>query len=488
MPNGSDCAAVLQTEAIRVPTQWFVLDATADGRAAGWLRADVPGEIDYLHARREPPAGGDAKAAYVAMRPALLHGLFDAYERRRGRGQQGAAGRVGRGRPGRTRWAGVCWPSGRWTWPTPCSGTPASSPPWLRVGVGGSEADRRSFLSHVRGQYFGLPDFSGPYYGRHTPGQLYGNEFDAVLLCPSDADAAAIVGHLVPLHIAETRFARAHLQRHSPGGMMVIEQVLAASSQWRKIDWFALTAYPYFRRLWDAPRDDLLAVLDYARCPARAQDPWAAIKGRSREKTWDDLDLGPADDLLAGDAAYRVTPGDHRTRRLLAGFLLSHRDHAEVLRQCDLARSEGGYDANDRWLRVEAFARLGTGDEDHGRPLLDQYRRRLGAVAEPSAKVLDEVGSLGLMASDWRLAFESARRAVGKDRFLGHAYDTMVIAGRESGNAAYEQEAADLARANGVTVPIHVREQTAKVMKTAKLVKLPEPPAPQRRKWWQVWR
>ena len=64
----------------------------------------------------------------------------------------------------------------------------------------------------------------------------------------------------------------------------------------------------------------------------------------------------------------------------------------------------------------------------------------------------------------------------------------MVIAGRESGNAAYEREAAELARANGVTVPIHVREQTAKVLKTAKVVRQPEPPVTQQRKWWQFWR
>jgi hypothetical protein len=32
MPSGSDCCAILQTEAVVVPTQWFVLDCTADGR------------------------------------------------------------------------------------------------------------------------------------------------------------------------------------------------------------------------------------------------------------------------------------------------------------------------------------------------------------------------------------------------------------------------------------------------------------------------
>ena len=286
-------------------------------------------------------------------------------------------------------------------------------PAVIRVGIGGGDQEREFYLGQVRDQYFGLPDFSGPYYGRHTPGQLYGNEFDATLLCPADDDAAAVLAHLVPLHLAETRFAKSHLHRHSPGGMMVIERVLAESMTWRKIDWFAVTAYPYFRRLWDARQDDILDVLDYARCPQRAADPWAAIKGRSREKNWDAFGLGAGGtDLLDGEAAYRVTPGDHRTRLLLAGFLLNHREHADVLRHCDLARSGGGYDASDRWLRVEAFARLGLGDETQGRVLLAEYRRRLEAIPDPSAKVLDEIGSLALSCrrtGRWR-----SSRAVGR--------------------------------------------------------------------------
>ncbi len=41
MPNGTDCSGILQTEALCVPTQWFVSDCTKDGRIAQWLRADI---------------------------------------------------------------------------------------------------------------------------------------------------------------------------------------------------------------------------------------------------------------------------------------------------------------------------------------------------------------------------------------------------------------------------------------------------------------
>jgi hypothetical protein len=48
---GTNRSAVLRTEALCAPTQWFVLDCTGDGRAAAWLRADLTNEVDYLHVR-----------------------------------------------------------------------------------------------------------------------------------------------------------------------------------------------------------------------------------------------------------------------------------------------------------------------------------------------------------------------------------------------------------------------------------------------------
>ena len=88
----------------------------------------------------------------------------------------------------------------------------------LRVAVGGGDGDVRRYLSAVHRQYFGTVDFAKPYYGRHAPGDLYGNEFDSTLLCPDYAAAASLLGHLVALHLEETRFARAHLERTGPAG------------------------------------------------------------------------------------------------------------------------------------------------------------------------------------------------------------------------------------------------------------------------------
>jgi hypothetical protein len=487
MPNGTDCAAVLQTEAVCVPTQWCVFDYTSDGRAAEWLRSDLSNEIDYLHVQSSADDVASLHDRHVADRPSLLHALYDAYERRVERGSKGRL----------VVWfvADLADDAGRyWLAEAPLDVSNAMFwraglvPAVMRIGIGGGETDRRRFLSAVRDQYFGLPDFSLPYYGKHTPGEIYGNEFDSTLLCPSDEEALALVEHLVTLHLDETAFARAHLQRHSAGGIFVIEQVMRESRQWRRIDWLAVTAYPFFPRLWELPRDDVLAVLDYRRCPQREENPWAALSGHSREKNWDHLDLDATINPVDGYQPDRVTPGDHRTRLMLAEFLLGHRLNDEVLHQCDLGRTEGGYSANDRWLKVEALARDGLGDEPQARVLFKRYRERLQAAADQTARTMDEIAGIALMEGNFSLAYETACRAVERDRFLGHAYDTMVIAARSSGNEGWERGATELAARNGVTIPIHVREKTSGVLKSAKAVAADAPPTPQERKWWQFWR
>jgi hypothetical protein len=486
MPNGTDCSNILQTEALCVPTQWFVLDCARDGRVSKWLRADLSGEIDYLHLDADADAV-DAKAALKKLRPKVLRELADTGDRRR---SEGSLGRL-------VVWiiADLAEPLGNLLLaelPLDLSNatfwSSSNVPAVIRAGIGGSAADRRRCLSVVRDQYFGRPDFSKPYYGKHEPGQLYDNEFDSTLLCDNDDEMRSIIELLVPLHLAETKFAKAHLQRHQRGGMFVIEQVMKNSLQWRKIDWLAVTSYPYFRRLWTAGQQDILELLDYRRCPERANDPWAALKGRQREKNWNDLNLDPAAfNPLQDEEPYRVTDGDHRTRFLLAGFLLRHKLNDDVFQQCEIGRAEGGYPNNPKWTKIEGLALSALGRKDEGRELLSVYRRKLQEERSPSADVLDEIASMALFEGEFQLAFDTARQAVAKDKFLGHAYDTMVWAGRESGNSEYERSATELAKQNGVTVPIHVREQTNKVLKTAKVVKSPPVKKAVPKKWWQFW-
>jgi hypothetical protein len=484
MPNGTDCSNVLQSEALCVPTQWFFLDCTADGRAGEWLKADLGNDIDYFHlALRDV----DPETCVISMRPAVLHAILDAHARRVAEGSKGRlviwiVGHLGD--PAEVRLLAelpldvsnfMFWESGL-------------VPIVIRCAVGGTDEDRHRYLRPVREQYFGLTDFSAPYYGKHDAGRVYGNEFDSTLLASDGAQLRKLVEYLVPLHVEEARFARAHLQRHSPGGMFVIEDVMRNSARWRKIDWLGVAAYPFFKRLWDLARDDVLEVLDYRRCPGRAKDPWAALSGRAREKNWDDLGLDPTPwNPFDGERAYRITPGDHPVRLRLAKFLLRQDAFAEVLEHCEIARAEGGYDAAERWLKAEAMARHGLGRKAEARALFAQYRQQLERVTDPSAELLDEIGGIALMEGDFTTAYEVARRAIGKDRFLGHAYDTMVIAGRSSGNAEYERAATELAAMNKVTVPIHVRESVSQAMKGAKVI-----PAgahrPTRRRWWQFWR
>jgi hypothetical protein len=482
VPNGTDCSNILQTEAICVPTQWFIVDCTKEGRIAPWLKADLSGEIDYFHC----DGLCDPHAGFQQLRPNVLHALLDAYHRRKAEGSRGRL----------VVWviADLSEPLGNLLlaqlpldianlmfWESHLV------PVVIRAGIDGTAEDRRRYLSCIRDQYFGLPDFSRPYYGKHTPGQIYGNEFDSTLLSPNDAGLRNIVEHLVTLHLAETRFAKSHLQRNSRGGILVIEQVMKESLRWRKIDWLAATSYPFFKRLWNTEREDILDLLDYSRCPARQQNPWATLQGRSREKNWNDLDLDPVkSDPLVGQSPYRVSPGDHRTRLALAHFLLSHRLYEDVLAQCKVAQDEGGYRASDQWLKIEGLAQRGVGKDSESRKLFGQYREKLEADPSPTAQTFDEIASMALMERDFRSAFDSALKAVKRDRFLTHAYDAMVLAGRESGDPSFEKQAIELAKDNGVAIPIHVRERTAQVMKGAKVSEVkPQPPAA--KKWWKFW-
>ncbi len=406
MPNGTDCAAILQTEAVCVPTQWFIIDCTTSGRAAQWLRADLGNAIDYLHltAHHDVDAAA-AKATLIALRPKALHALYEAHDRRV---REGTKGRL-------VVWviADLAEPLGnRLLAELPLDVAQAmfwktgTVPAVIRAAVGGDESDRVQYLKAVRDQYFSMPDFSLPYYGNHEAGRLYANEFDSTLLSPTDEELRAVVEHLVPLHVDESHFAKAHLQRHSAGGIFVIEEVMGQSLRWRKIDWLAVTAYPYFRRLWQLPQDDVLELLDYRRCPARAKDPWAALKDRQREKDWHHLDLdGAANVLLEGEEqAYRVTPGDHETRLLLVEFIARHQLHADVLRQCEVGRLEAGPDADPRWIKAQALAYHGLGDEPRAKGLLTEYRQRLQSRSDPSAQTLDEIGSIALMEGDFATA------------------------------------------------------------------------------------
>jgi hypothetical protein len=110
------------------------------------------------------------------------------------------------------------------------------------------------------------------------------------------------------------------------------------------------------------------------------------------------------------------------------------------------------------------------------------------SAPDPSAEALDEAATVALLEEDFAFAFETARRAVEKDRFLGHAYDTMVIAGRASGKKKYESTAAALAAKNGMVVPLYEREKTSRVLENAKVTLADADDFERPKKWWQFWR
>lgn len=488
MPNGMDCCCLLQTEPRCVPTQWLVFDCTPSGRCSEWFREDKEKTIDYIWLRhgldRTPPDADTApvKRAFIDLRPTAVAAMLDTYRSRR---NFGSGGRL------------VIWFIGDVSdsfstlllaeLPLDLSNVIFWESGWapavIRGAIGAGTDERQRFLSIVCNQYFRMPDFFIPYHGKHEKGQLYGNEFDSCLLAPDDVPLRAVIQHLVPLHLEETRFAADRTEPHLGGGTLVIEEVMERSLKWRRIDWLAIAQYPYFPRLWDTEKSDILDVLDYRRCPQRVKDPWAALKHRSREKNWDHLNFRPeTHDLMQLEQPYRISPGDMRSRLSLAQFLLRCDDRAGVLEHCSFASNEAKDKVDAVWLKIEGLARYGLGEQERARALFQSYRRKLLSIEGPSASTFDEVGAIALMEAEWKLAVEYALKAIEIDKHLLHAYDTLVIAARKSHNPEWEELARSLADKNCVKVPIHVREQAQQVVRAAKPIGAA--PKPQK-KWWQ---
>lgn len=485
MPNGTDCSNLLQTEALCVPTQWVILDCTPEAVARPWLRKDVGDSIDFIELPRaelEPGASAEAiKRALIAARPKVTGALLDAFERRK---REGTHGRL------------VIWviadlddPLGRAAlvelpldlanlmfWKT------GNVPGVIRGCFGGGGGARGQTLADIAPQYFKMADFSGPYYGRVEPGGIYANEFDSVLAAGDPDAIRRVVEHLVPLHISERNAARSRgAQLPSAGGVFVIEEAMAGSLAWRKIDWLAVSMYPYFARLWDADATDILDVLDFTRCPQRSKDPWAALKQRKREKSWDTLSLPDSrSDLALNEGPYRISPGDTRARLELARFLLRSNLAEELQLQIEAAKREARELPRD-WMKLEGLLLHRMGKEG-ALDVLGAYRTALEAEPSPSAEMLDEIAGIALMERDFPLARRYALLAIEKDKGLLHAYDGLVIAGRMAREPSYEREARELAAKNGVRIPLLVREETAAIMKTAQPVEVPA------KKWWQFWK
>lgn len=482
MPNGSDCSNLLQTEPLSVPTQWFFLDCTTQGVIRDWIGEDVAPTVDYcLLPRPAQPEPGPAdsvealKRALIQLRPAVLAELGDSYERRL---QTGTQGRL-------VIWiiADLSDPLGALALaelPIDLSNriffTTGLAPAVLRCAIGGSEEEKRRTLALIKPQYFDMPDYSRPYYERWEPRELYSNEFDSMLLFPDRDSLRRTLSHLLPLHAEETKRTLADLQPRRSGGMLVIETAMARSRTFRRIDWLAVAMYPYFPRLWDLAREDVLDVLDFSRRPERSADPWAALKRRKREASWDHLSLGaPSHDLHLLEEPYRISPGDHQTRLPLARRLFRERSTEEAVDQLARARSDSA-DLPLPWLKLEGLILHGKGQEEAATALFRKYVERLAATnPEPSASVLDELGSVQLLLHAHGQAAELARRAIALDKALLHAYDTLIIASRESGDPQYEKEAVALARTNQVAIPILVREEAQKAHKPPRIVETTKP-------------
>lgn len=464
MPHGADCCALLQTESLVVPTQWVLVDTTPTGQVADWLPPAASPELDLLRAPRPAPHA-DLKAALVAARPALTAGLLDALERRRAE----TAGRLVL-----TVVGDLADPVSRaWLRELPLDlanlafWSAGVAPGVLRLAWGGDATTRAAWLASVAPQYFALPDFSAPWEGEHRPGQLYGNAFDAVVLADEPAPLAALIERLAGLHREESAAARRAPASERAGGVLVLEEVIAASRAWRRIDWLALALYPLFPRLWRLPADDLLGRLDMTQ--ADPADPWAGWTGaREREPNWKALALPPGDwDELEGEEPYRITPGDARARLVLAEFLRQVGSLEEAKAHCLIGASEVASGFEPRWLRVEGLVRLGLGETERGGELIASYRDGLLADPHLGPAALDEVATMFLVTGDHAAARAHARRALALDPRLLHALDTLTLAGRAAGQPAWEDEARDHAARHTLRVPLLVREATERAARAS---------------------
>lgn len=441
MPNGTDCSCLLQTEPLHVPTQWAFFDLTSAATAFPWLGGEA--SLDYLK------VDSSRQAADF-----LLH----SYEARL---QQGCRGRqviwfLVDLADAESRRCGLNLPlelANLMFWET------NQVPSVLRVLLGPAQA-RQPLLRQLQYQYFAMPDFTGPYYGEHVPGRLYANEFDSCLVTENVATLQAVVRQLVTLHREETRLAtQGGPDLRGAGGLLIIEHTMQASQSWRKIDWLATAMYPYFPRLWDLDRKDLLEILDISRCAERLTDPWAPVKKMERERDWEHLRLGPVDPPEPDPTPYRLAPEAVRARLPLARFLQRHSQHLGVLEQCDAVR--GRVHDEPLWLRVEGMSRLALDQPELGKPLLQAYLNHLLADCDGTPAAYDQIWGMAMMLDDWPAVVNYAHQALQADPRYLRAYDALVIVSRQTGDPRYEEQARALASEHMLEIPI-LRQEAAR--------------------------
>lgn len=441
MPNGTDCSCLLQTEPLHVPTQWVFLDLTGPGLASPWLASEQT--VDYLHVIDRHQAHDFLLSSYAARQ-------HQGY-----RGRQVIWFLVDAADPRSREW-GLDLPlelANLMFWES-------NQVPSVLRGLVGATEDRAQLLSPLQYQYFAQPDFTGPYYGDHVPGQLYANEFDSCLVTDQVSTLHNLIQQLLPLHRQETRLAtQGGPDLRGSGGMLIIEHTMQASQSWRKIDWLSTAMYPYFPRLWDLDRSDLLKLLDISRCADRLTDPWAALKPLQRERDWEHLRLRevvpPEPDLTP----YRLPVTAVGPRLPLARFLQRHAQHLGVLEQCEAVR--GRVTHEPMWLRVEGMSRLALDQPEIGKPLLRAYQDHLLDHCDGTPASYDQIWGMAMMLDDWPAVVAYAHKAMQADPRYLRAYDALVIASRQTGDPHYEEQARALASEHMLEIPILRQERAA---------------------------
>jgi tetratricopeptide (TPR) repeat protein len=302
MPHSMDASVLLQTELQCVPTQWLFVDCTRDQRVANWIKDNK--EVDYLPfiwpddiAQNEtPPSYRTMKRWYIQRRPQFLQRFSTLYDQRT---REGTRGRLVIWFVGDTAdvFSALLLSEVPLDISNFCHWRQKFVPAVVRIALGSAPHTTR-FLTTLIPQYFHLPPVDVRENTIMSP-RLYGNPYDCCFVSESEDCVRRLVDKLLPLHVAESQFAREHWSEKfgSGGKLYLVEGTLVTSvSKFRRVDWLILAQCEYFPRLWELDKpnicDELGALFDYRQWKER----FTTRRANSDDALVDDESLNSSED------------------------------------------------------------------------------------------------------------------------------------------------------------------------------------------------
>jgi len=476
MPNGMDLSVILQTGPLFVPTHLFLvnLDEGLHERVESLVKTLSPPGLTVIHAHEGPratvtvgqvsderaremlpdlgkgevPAGHLlAKARYNFHRPAILKRIREELER--WRQEQ---------RHNRTVFIYLAQPSDHLK-AVLLSELPTDVNALFFRRYGSLPLTMRLLLAPVR-RWQGPEDdplalcldFLNAYYFHtpHSPGDPYASDFDLVVwLEPREEVWSDFLAHILRLQAAEFEALASFKARPLPRKALIIEHLMKAEREKRRLDWLSLCSYPYIPRLWEKGPDALLDLLDFRRQPPnRKKNPWAHLEKMKREASWKGHPLADSflrraaslpyhrADIARYDFPFRVSPHDDEGLCEAAIHLSRHKRYseAEALMRPVVERNPD----EPRYLKALGTALYLSGRKEEGGALL---LRAISLLTERpyTAHEADEVGGLYLLLGDFRKAVEWCQKAIELDPTLLHAYQGIILAYQRLGDARGEK-------------------------------------------------